>query len=226
MEFASKTYKKRNNKKFAKSKTLEKMECLERYCPVQRFGAYINDSDELLKKKAAPIQRKICIGGRAYCNFTDLDNDAQFIDAFLSAFADIRSPSSGYLANSKLADNLDFYLWNDTSFSFPNFQQLFYTCLPQVYGYLQYTPAVVYENMAPVPIDMTGYRKVDFAIANKKIGLTATPKNYTWHHIEGIRVNSEKIECDMILLKSDYHNAIWHVGSVNQYEIIKNTDYK
>ena len=226
MEFAFKTGEKRSNKKSAKSKISEKTVCSERCYPVQRFGVYAKELDEHLKKGASPIQRMICIGGRNYCNFNDLDADDQFKNAFVSAFANRRCPSSRYLANSKIAQNLDFYLWSDTQYPFEDFQQLFYACLPQVYGYLQYTPAVVYNNMAPVEIRMTGDRDKDFKAANVKLKLAETPKGYTWHHIEGIRVDSDEIKCDMILLESSYHNTIWHVGSVNQYEILRGINYK
>lgn len=226
MEFAFKSGEKRSNKRSAKSKVSQKIVCSERCYPVQRFGVYTKEPNEHLKKEADPIQRMICIGGRNYCNFNDLDADDQFKNAFVSAFADTRYPSSSYLASDKIAQNLDFYLSSNTQHSFENFQQLFYACLPQVYGYLQYTPAVVYNNMAPVEIRMTGDRNKDFKAANVKLGLAETPKGYTWHHIEGIRVDSDEIKCDMILLESSYHNSIWHVGSVNQYEIVRGIDYK
>jgi len=208
LEYTLKTQVKRNDKKSNKSKTTMIPVCPGRH----------------LDNKACPIQRVIWIRGRQYSAYEDLDASERFKDVFANSFANRGLRRSGCLANERLAKNLDHYLRNPTVYSFNSFQDLFYRCLPQVYGYLQYTPNVVFQNMNPVWITMTGSRSMDFQAANQKAGLSGTPKGYTWHHIEGINTTQGRIECRMILLESDYHR-VWHVGSVNQYEIATGTDY-
>jgi hypothetical protein len=58
---------------------------------------------------------------------------------------------------------------------------------------------------------LTGSYTSDFAAANAKAGFTATnpqPWNWTWHHHEGTR---------MILVPTDLHEALTHLGPVAHY---------
>ncbi len=209
LEYALKTQAKRSNKKSNKSKNTMIPVCPSRH----------------LNNEACPIQRVIAIGGNVYSKFDDLDEDEEFKIAFISAFADPKIQSSRYLANKRIGKNLDYYLFRGDVHSFNSFQDLFDKCLPQVFGYLRYTPDVVFQNMAPVWIIMTGSRSMDFQAANRMCQYKKTPKGYTWHHIEGIySAQAGRVACRMILLESGYH-SIWHVGAVKQYEILKNTDY-
>ena len=51
---------------------------------------------------------------------------------------------------------------------------------------------------------LTGINSIDDALANKAVGLSATPQGYTWHHVEN--------GTTMQLLPSDLHEAVRHTG--------------
>ena len=55
-----------------------------------------------------------------------------------------------------------------------------------------------------VQIEQTGKNAMDFAKANEAAGLTATPKGYTWHHVED--------GTTMQLVPMDIHGATGHTG--------------
>jgi RHS repeat-associated protein len=72
-------------------------------------------------------------------------------------------------------------------------------------GYPDFGPHALFEVRFPKP-GFTGNRTKDFAMANKKAGLLATPTGYTWHHHEDGRT--------MQLVPTDLHDAIRHAGGV------------
>ncbi len=210
LEYALKTQAKRSNKKSNKSKNTMIPVCPSRY----------------LDNKVCPIQRVIEIRGKVYSKLDDLDEDEEFKNVFRSAFANPGTQSSRCFASERIGDNLDHYLRSGDVHSFDSFRDLFNKCLPQVDGHLQYTSDVVFQNMNPVQITMTGSRNMDFRAANQEASLPGTPDGYTWHHIEGIYpTQTGRFACRMILLKSGYHNNVRHVGSVSQYEAATGTDY-
>ncbi len=51
---------------------------------------------------------------------------------------------------------------------------------------------------------LTGNYAKDAAMANKAVGLRATPENMVWHHVEDART--------MLLVPKDIHSAVRHTG--------------
>lgn len=51
---------------------------------------------------------------------------------------------------------------------------------------------------------LTGNYVKDAALANKAVGLKATPKDMVWHHVEDAGT--------MMLIPKDIHNAVRHTG--------------
>ena len=68
--------------------------------------------------------------------------------------------------------------------------------------------AALFRQMhKPAVVEITGLtsaKSTDDALANKAIGLDATPNGYTWCHAEN--------GTTMQLLPSDLHNAVRHTG--------------
>jgi hypothetical protein len=61
----------------------------------------------------------------------------------------------------------------------------------------------------------SGNRAKDFLAANKKAQLSSTPACYTWHHLPGI--NKRTGEGYLVLVKTDIHKAVGHVGGMEEF---------
>lgn len=71
-----------------------------------------------------------------------------------------------------------------------------------------------------VRIKVTGARADDFRQANQAMGLSKTPKGYTWHHVDDL---DEGLECTIQLVKTKAHQATTtHIGSANQFQELLN----
>jgi RHS repeat-associated protein len=119
----------------------------------------------------------------------------------------LKTAGGGTINNSKWADQ-----FNPTALAkgfevpvktngYPDFSKYLYT------GGV--SPVGVANSMNTVKISMTGTYAGDFAAANKAAGLSATPKNYTWHHTENLG--------ELQLVSTEAHQAARHSGSVQLY---------
>ncbi|MCM1500500.1 MAG: hypothetical protein NC124_18720 [Clostridium sp.] len=99
---------------------------------------------------------------------------------------------------------------------------------------LEITDDVCYGGSADrsrVWITMTGSRAEDKIQAQKQLEDKEKPihpnetAGYAWHHIPNAGIDSGSCECQMILIKQDYHSKT-HIGAVKQYERYNKTHYK
>lgn len=68
-------------------------------------------------------------------------------------------------------------------------------------------------------IKYTGDRKKDFAAAREKLGLTEKEtKDYTWHHVEDVRVTKDGTYGTMLLVDRDVHEQAKHRGGVSVHK--------
>jgi len=76
-----------------------------------------------------------------------------------------------------------------------------------------------------VTIRLTGSRRGDEKLANKRGEFTETPPDYRWHHVDDFDPKSG--EASLELIHKDAHNAtLPHAGSVAQYEKHHGVRYK
>lgn len=66
------------------------------------------------------------------------------------------------------------------------------------------------DGKAVVEIEYTGSRNKDFDLANNSAGFEATPKGYTWHHVEDGKT--------MQLVENDVHKKFQHTGGVSTHK--------
>lgn len=71
-------------------------------------------------------------------------------------------------------------------------------------------------------IEMTGSRKKD---KDKAEALHDNPKNWVWHHVEGINWVGNNAYCNMVPAEPKFHSQR-HIGAVKEYETIKSKKYK
>ncbi|CAM3731433.1 HNH endonuclease [Nocardiopsis gilva] len=69
-------------------------------------------------------------------------------------------------------------------------------------GYPDFSPNARFT----VDVPTTGKRSTDFRLANQAAGLPATPKGWTWHHVEDGRT--------MHLIPYELHDAVKHSGGI------------
>ena len=79
-------------------------------------------------------------------------------------------------------------------------------------GYPDFSPFEYKGNdgKAVVEIEYTGSRTQDFTKANEAAGFEATPKGYTWHHVEDGKT--------MQLVETDVHKKFQHTGGVSTHK--------
>lgn len=69
---------------------------------------------------------------------------------------------------------------------------------------------------------MTGSRKKD---KEKAEALHDNPKNWVWHHVEGVNWVGNNAHCNMVPAEPKFHSQS-HIGAVKEYETIKSIKYK
>lgn len=75
-----------------------------------------------------------------------------------------------------------------------------------------------------VTIQVTGDGKEDFAVANIKANLDATPDDYVWHHVNDYDVATNTLTIELITTES--HRASKpHSGSCAQYDAVHGPNY-
>ena len=73
-------------------------------------------------------------------------------------------------------------------------------------------------------IKATGNRNKDFKLANESFGLSKTPKDYTWHHLDDFNVSTGELSLELV--ETDIHNLIKpHSGGCAQYDAIYGITY-
>jgi hypothetical protein len=76
-----------------------------------------------------------------------------------------------------------------------------------------------------VEIPLTGGRRADDKLANKRGGFTQTPSGYRWHHVDDF--NPKNGTSSLELVREGAHKATYpHAGSVSQYEKFHGIRYK
>lgn len=119
-----------------------------------------------------------------------------------------------------LDDSIIWYIESTKRFNFPNMRMFAREVLKCTTSTRALRIKFVHPRyQGPYRIRMTGCRAKDFKEANRKAGLGKTPDSYTWHHAEGItKVGRKDYECEMYLIRSDYHRRNRHRGGVHEYE--------
>ena len=75
-----------------------------------------------------------------------------------------------------------------------------------------------------IKIKATGDRDKDFDLANKFFGLSKTPKDYTWHHLDDFNVSTGELTLELV--EREIHNLIKpHSGGCAQYDAIYGPSY-
>ncbi|HWO21178.1 MAG TPA: HNH endonuclease [Kofleriaceae bacterium] len=79
-------------------------------------------------------------------------------------------------------------------------------------GYPDFSPHAkqLPNGRSHVEIEFTGSRSADEAAANAKAGLSSTPRDHTWHHVEDGKT--------MILVPTALHRAVNHTGGTAAYK--------
>ena len=127
-----------------------------------------------------------------------------------------------YDLNEQLAVAIE-AIWNSpNNINYPSFNALIGDIIPQN-NILPLTQAFILHNSLAYII-MTGSRVGDYAAA-EFISRVYNPGGYTWHHIEGIRVQNRNIRCQMILVQTAHHHQ-HHYGAVHEYQIATGNRYK
>lgn len=74
-------------------------------------------------------------------------------------------------------------------------------------------------------IELTGSRRGDEKLANKRGGFTETPDEYRWHHVDDFNPRTGRATFELVTEKA--HNAtLPHLGSVAQYARHHGVPYK
>lgn len=160
-------------------------------------------------QEMSPIQMAKVVGNQAIIQKSPSDPDPDFILDPADVLADEQMEELDY------ADYLEEIMYNPED-------------VPSEYAYHPLDGDCYMEdfNYSCVSIDMQGSRARDYDEADMELHRkhseydSSQRSGFTWHHMLSLTIGI----CDMVLVKSNVHNSIYHFGAVHQYERQKHKD--